>query len=191
MTGIQGVVGSIRAEFVRYKALAEGALQQLADAQLGARPSAGGNSIVTICWHISGNLRSRFTDFLTTDGEKPWRQREEEFRERTVSRADLLAQWEQGWKSLLETLDALHDDRLLETVTIRGQGLRVHEALHRALAHVAYHVGQVVHAARGLRGNTWRFLSIPPGQSAAYSSDPVFDKPAAHAERLRDRADPV
>jgi len=185
------VVGSIRAEFLRYKALAESAIEQVDDDQLTVRPPGGGNSIVTICWHISGNLLSRFTDFFTTDGEKPWRRREEEFRARTASRADLLAQWERGWAVLLDVLDGLGEDHLAETVTIRGQVLRVHEAVHRSLAHVSYHVGQVVYAARGIRGEAWRFLSIPPGQSAAYNAQPVFEKAEGHAARLRDCRGPA
>jgi uncharacterized damage-inducible protein DinB len=179
------VVSSIRAEFGRYKALAESALNQLEDAQLTAPAPGGGNSIAVICWHVAGNLRSRFTDFLTTDGEKPWRQREEEFRDRVVTRTELRAQWERGWSVLVETLAGLSDNQLAETVTIRGQPLRVHEALHRSLAHVSYHVGQVVYAARGLRGDSWRFLSIPPGKSDAYNAQPAFEKAEAHATRLR------
>jgi uncharacterized damage-inducible protein DinB len=176
---------------MRYKALAEGALTQLDDAQLTVPPPGGGNSIAIICWHISGNLRSRFTEFLTTDGEKPWRQREEEFRDRTVTGAELLAQWERGWAVLLEALAGLADSHLAETVRIRGQALRVHEALHRSLAHLSYHVGQVVYAARGLRGNNWRFLSIPPGQSEAYNAQPALEKPEAHTARLRGPAGPA
>ena len=87
------VVESVRAEYARYKALAEGAIAQLSDVELAAPPPGGGNSIATICWHVAGNLKSRFTNFLTSDGEKPWRVREEEFEARTVTRADLLATW--------------------------------------------------------------------------------------------------
>jgi Protein of unknown function (DUF1572) len=180
------IVSSIRAEFRRYKALAEGAVGQLDDAQLTVPPLGGGNSITVICWHIGGNLRSRFTDFLTTDGEKPWREREEEFRGRIVTRAELLAQWEHGWAVLLEALAELTDNYLAETVTIRGQPLRVHEALHRSLAHVSYHVGQVVYAARAIRGDNWSFLSIPPGQSATYNDAPALEKPEAQAARVRE-----
>ena len=116
----------------------------------------GGNSILVICWHVAGNLRSRFTDFLTSDGEKPWRNREEEFQDRAATRAELLAHWEMGWSALLDALAGLTDSDLARTVTIRGQPLRVHEALLRSLAHVSYHVGQVVYAARALRGGAWR-----------------------------------
>ena len=91
------VIQSIAGEYRRYKALAEGALAQLTDSEICAPAPSGGNSIATICWHIAGNLRSRFTDFLTSDGEKPWRNREEEFQVRSVTKAELLAHWEQGW----------------------------------------------------------------------------------------------
>ena len=182
------ILGSITAEFARYKALAEGAIRQLDDAHLNVAPFHGGNSVATIGWHVGGNLRSRFTDFLTSDGEKPWRQREEEFRGRVVARAELLAHWERGWAALFATLADLTQDDLTKAVTIRGQSLSVHEALHRSLAHVSYHVGQIVFLSRSLLGERWSFLSIPPGQSDAYNAQPTFEKPEAHAARARGSA---
>lgn len=170
------IVGSVRAEYHRYKTLAEAALDQLDARELALSGPGDGNSIATLCWHIAGNLRSRFTDFLTTDGEKPWRKRDEEFEARTVTRAELQANWDRGWTTLLDTLGALTDTDLPKTVTIRGQPLRVDEALHRSLAHVSYHVGQIVYIARGLRGESWRFLSIPPGQSAQYNARPTLER---------------
>ena len=119
--------------------------------------------------HVSGNLKSRFTEFLTSDGEKPWRSREEEFSARSVTRAALLAKWNEGWKVLLGTLDGLTDGQLDQTVTIRGQPHRVHQALHRSLAHTSYHVGQIVYVAKGMRGEDWKYLSIAPGQSDAFT----------------------
>jgi hypothetical protein len=130
-------------------------------------------------------LRSRFTDFLTSDGEKPWRQREEEFQARSVTMAELLEHWESGWNPLFATLATLSDTDLDRVVTIRGQGLRVDEALHRSLGHTCYHVGQIVYAARALRGAAWRFLSIPPGQSDAFNKAPHLQKPAEHAAWVR------
>ena len=179
------LVNAIRAEYVRYKSLAEAAMRQLSEPELSTPGPNGGNSIAVICWHLSGNLRSRFTDFLTSDGEKPWRKREEEFEARTVSREDLLAKWEQGWQVVLAALDNLHDDQLGQTVTIRGQGMRVHEALQRSVAHAAYHVGQIVFLAKMLRGKDWSYLSIPPGGSDAYNKDPRFERAATHADALR------
>jgi uncharacterized damage-inducible protein DinB len=178
------IVESIRDEFLRYKALAEAAIAQLDDADLSAPGQNGGNSIAIICWHVSGNLRSRFTDFLTSDGEKPWRKRDEEFEPRAVTREELLAKWQAGWEVLLPVLGALTDAQLAETVTVRQQPMLVHEALHRSLAHLAYHTGQIVYLAKALRGGDWRYLSIPPGQSDAYNRNPTGERPAAHAENL-------
>jgi len=170
------IVKSIRSEFLRYRDLGEKALAQLDDAMLTAAPPGGGNSIATICWHMSGNFRSRFTDFLTTDGEKPWRKRDEEFEPRSVTRDELRQKWDGGWSVLISALDTLTDDDLGRTVTIRGQGLSVQDALLRSLAHASYHVGQIVYAAKAARGTDWTYLSIPPGQSETYNRAPVLDK---------------
>jgi uncharacterized damage-inducible protein DinB len=182
---VASIIDSITGEYKRYKALAEGALSQITNDQLVAPAPGGGNSIATICWHLGGNLRSRFTDFLTSDGEKPWRKRDEEFEPRSVTKAELLAHWESGWSALFATLAALSDADLSRTVTIRGQALRVDEALHRSLAHATYHVGQVVYAARALCGPAWRFLSIPPGQSEAFNAMPQLRRPDEHASWVR------
>lgn len=180
------IVSSIRAEYVRYKTLAESAVAQLSDAELLVPGPGGGNSIAVLFRHLGGNLRSRFTDFLTSDGEKPWRKRDEEFRVEAASAAEILAHWERGWAALFDALDHLSDPDLAKTITIRGQALRVDQALHRSLAHAAYHVGQIVFQARGLRGEAWRFLSVPPGESEAYNADPTTETPEAHAARLRE-----
>jgi uncharacterized damage-inducible protein DinB len=180
-------VDSIRAEYLRYKALADAAMDQLEEPQLSLPGPNGGNSIAVICWHVAGNLRSRFTDFLTSDGEKPWRQREEEFEARTVTRAELQARWSAGWEALLGALASLSDEQLQQTVTIRQQPLRVHEALHRSLSHASYHVGQIVYLAKVLRGADWRYLSIPPGGSDAYNQAPTKDKPSAHSAALEQK----
>jgi hypothetical protein len=146
------IIDSIRGEYLRYKTLGEAAMAQLTDAQLLARDADSDNSIAIVCWHISGNLKSRFTDFLASDGEKPWRDRDEEFAPRDVTREALLSKWRDGWQALLDALGALKDDQLFTTVTIRRQPLLVHDALHRSLAHTAYHVGQIVFAAKAMRG---------------------------------------
>lgn len=179
------LVESIRAEYSRYKALGEGAIAQVADVQLSEAPGSSGNSIATIVWHLTGNFLSRFTDFLTTDGEKPWRHRDEEFTSRTVTRDELMHRWEQGWTVLFGALDQLCDTDLGRTVIIRQEPFLVHEALHRSLAHASYHVGQIVFLAKALSGDGWRYLSIPPGQSGAYNSAPTHEKPTAHADSLR------
>ncbi|MDQ3082931.1 MAG: DUF1572 domain-containing protein, partial [Gemmatimonadota bacterium] len=136
--------------------------------------------------HMSGNLQSRFTDFLISDGEKPWRQREEEFAVRTVGRDELMTKWNTGWAVLLATLGTLTDEDLPRTVKIRAQDLTVSEALHRSLAHAAYHVGQLVYVAHAARGDEWKYLSIAPGESAVFNADPTRDKPPK-AETQRER----
>lgn len=174
------LIHSAAAEYRRYKKLAEGAFAQVSDAELCQSPPAEyANSIATICWHVSGNLQSRFTDFLSADGEKPWREREEEFAGREVTRAELMAKWESGWTVLFGTLDSLKDADLFTTVTIRQQPLKVHEALNRSLAHVSYHVGQIVYLAKTMKTGAWHSLSIPPGQSAAYNMNPTKERPAS------------
>jgi hypothetical protein len=165
---MRDLIESIRGEYERYKSLGDGAVRQVSDDELSQPGPNGSSSLAVVCWHLSGNLRSRFTDFLTSDGEKPWRNREEEFDDRVVSRAEFLAKWEQGWAVLFAALDGLTDEHLRATVSIRGQALKVHEALHRSLAHTAYHVGQMVYLAKAFRAGEWSSLSIPRGQSATY-----------------------
>jgi hypothetical protein len=180
------LIRSIEAEYQRFKALAEGAIAQLDESQLSQPGPSGGNSIAIICWHLSGNLRSRFTEFLASDGEKPWRRREEEFQARTVTRAELLSRWNEGWEVLFKSLAELSDEHLNQTVLIRRQPFRVYEALLRSLGHAGYHVGQIVYLAKSLRGKEWSYLSIPPGQSDAYNANPTKEHAAAHASALAD-----
>ena len=151
-----------------YKQLGERAIAQVSDEQLHALVDTDSNSIAIIVKHLAGNLRSRFTDFLKSDGEKPWRNRDEEFDDRAVTRQEFLAKWEQGWSVLFGALDGLTDANLRDTITIRGQAHAVHEALHRSVAHTSYHVGQMVYIAKALRGDQWKSLSIPRGQSQSY-----------------------
>ena len=181
---MKSIVGSIEAEYRRYKALGEGAIAQLQEAELSVPGPGGGNSVAIVVWHVAGNLASRFTDFLASDGEKSWRQRDEEFASRHVSRQELISKWQHGWDTLFSALSDVGDERLDDTVTIRDQPLRVHDALHRSLAHVSYHIGQIVYIAKSFRGDAWRFLSIPPGGSDAYNQQPTLDRPATHATTL-------
>jgi len=173
---MRDVISSIEGEYRRYRGLGEGAIEQLDAERLCRRVSPQSNSIATLVWHISGNLQSRFTDFLTADGEKPWREREEEFAERTVDKAELEAKWKRGWDVLYATLATLSDDDLGRTVTIRGVEHTVSEALHRSLAHTASHVGQITFLGKLLAGERWRYLTIPPGGTAAYNADPTKEK---------------
>src|SRR5881397_4232681 len=138
---MRDLIASIEAEYRRYKTLGEGAIDQLADSQL-AQVAGSGNSIVTIAWHVAGNLKSRFTDFLTSDGEKPWRDRDSEFLARAVSRKELQAKWEDGWQVLFAALTAVSDADLGRTVTIRGEPHTVAQALHRSLRSEERRVGK-------------------------------------------------
>ncbi len=119
--------------------------------------------------HMAGNLRSRFTDFLTSDGEKPTRNRDAEFEETPATRAQLTAEWEAAWAIALAAIDALTPDDLTRTVTVRGEPFLVVEALNRLATHAAYHVGQIAYLARHFAGETWTSLSIPKGKSAEYA----------------------
>ena len=178
------VLSSITGEFRRYKALGDAALAQLDDSELAVGDPKSRNSAAILVWHIGGNLRSRFTDFLTADGEKPWRHRDEEFTARTVTRGELLDKWNGGWDALFGALQGLTDEHLHQTVTIRGQAFAVHDALHRALAHICYHVGQLVFLAKSFRGEAWKNLSIPLGQSETFLKNPGSQDPAAHAAAI-------
>jgi uncharacterized damage-inducible protein DinB len=163
-------------EYKRYRLIGERALAQIPDAALNHVPAPDGNSAAMIVFHISGNLKSRFSDFLTTDGEKPWRARDEEFVDRTCSRAEVDALWAAGWGVLESTLATLTNADLAKTVTIRKQELTVHAALCRSLAHMSYHVGQIVLLARMTADQPWRSLSIPKGGSDAYNAKPTSEK---------------
>ena len=176
MTDPRHMVAAIETEYQRYKSLGEGTMSQLAEDQLIVRPTPESLSIAMIVWHMSGNLESRFTDFLTTDGEKPWRNRESEFEERRVGRAELLAKWERGWKILFATLAQLKDADLTRVVTIRGQSATVGEALERSATHTSYHVGQITYLGKMFRGGQWKYLSIPPGGTTAYNANPTHEK---------------
>jgi hypothetical protein len=166
------MIDDFQGEYRRYRLLAEKALAQMPDAALNHVPVAEANSAAMIVRHMSGNLRSRFADFLTTDGEKPDRDRDQEFLERAYTRTEVDLLWAQGWAVLENTLASLTDADLSRTVTIRQQGLSVHAALCRSLAHVATHVGQLVLLARMTATEPWQSLSIPRGASTAYNAAP-------------------
>jgi hypothetical protein len=168
---------SIVAEFRRYKALGEGAMKQLSEAELHRPAPGGGNSVTAIAWHVAGNFNSRFADFLTSDGEKPDRDRESEFEKRAPSRNDLMSHWERGWRTLFDALADLKVEDLGGTVTIRGVTHTVPEALHRSLAHTSYHVGQMLYAGKAMKGADWLYLTIPPGESEVYNQNPTKEKP--------------
>jgi len=163
-------------EYHRYRLLAEKAIAQVSDEALNRRLTEEGNSIAMIARHVGGNLASRFSGFLTEDGEKPWRDRDAEFETRDYTRPEVREWWARGWDVLERELGALDDGDLARAVRIRGQSLTVHAALCRSLSHVAYHVGQIVLLARGTSGEAWQSLSIPKGQSAEYNLNPTREK---------------
>ncbi|MBZ5648240.1 MAG: DUF1572 domain-containing protein [Acidobacteriia bacterium] len=148
------------------KRLAEGALAQISDEEFFRAPDQESNSIAVIVKHIAGNARARFTDFLSTDGEKPWRHRDTEFEiDKDDTRASLMEFWEAGYKIAFDTIASLKPEDLKRTVTIRGAEHSVLQAIHRATAHYAYHIGQIVFLAKHWRGREWKTLSIPRGKS--------------------------
>jgi uncharacterized damage-inducible protein DinB len=154
-----------------HKRLADDAIAQLNDEQFFAQPSAESNSVAIVVKHMAGNLRSRFTDFLTTDGEKPDRNRDQEFLMTSeTTRDELLRWWEQNWQLLFETINSLGPEDLQRTVTIRGQPHSVMQALNRSVGHCAYHTGQITFLAKHWKGAEWKSLSVPKGQSEQFNA---------------------
>jgi hypothetical protein len=151
----------VRVQFEKMKQLAEGAIAQVTDDQLQISIDPESNSLAVIMKHMAGNLRSRFTDFLTTDGEKPDRNRDGEFEVDRATRAQILADWESGWNVLFTTLSSVTADDLVRDVFIRGERHSVIQALDRQLTHHSYHVGQIVFLAKHLRSAEWKTLSMP------------------------------
>ena len=157
--------------FQDYKKLAERALAQLDDADFFRTIDEESNSIAIIMKHLAGNMLSRWTDFLTTDGEKPNRQRDMEFvMLPETTKADMLAYWEKGWQCALNAIKPLTPDDLMRTVSIRGQEHTVIQALNRQIAHYANHVGQIVYLAKHLKGSNWQTLSVPKNKSAEFNA---------------------
>jgi len=162
------------------KGLADGALAQVRPGQFFAAPSGEDNSLAILVKHVGGNLLSRWTGFLTSDGEKPGRNRDAEFE---ITAADthqmLMGRWESGWAALFSALEPLTDGDLEKTVTIRGEPLSILQAINRQLTHYSYHVGQIVYVAKHYAGGSWRSLSIPRGKSAQFNLNPAnYVKPA-------------
>lgn len=159
---------SVLKRFENLKELGDGALAQLDDEDVRFAPDPEVNSIGVTVQHLHGNMLSRWTDFLTTDGDKPTRDRDGEFEDRSLDAAGAVALWEEGWACTLGALRALGPEDLLKTVTIRGMPLEVLDAIHRQIAHYGYHVGQMVQLAKWRRGASWKTLSIARGQSGRY-----------------------
>lgn len=160
---------SVKKQFLYYRMLAEKSMAQLEDQQLCWQYNEESNSIAVLVNHMSGNMLSRFTDFLTTDGEKTWRNRDAEFIPDFTGKAALLQKWEQGWDCLMQTLGRLSEQDLETIVYVRNDGHTVTEAINRQLAHYSYHIGQIVFIAKMLKYTDWQTLSIARNGSAAYN----------------------
>jgi hypothetical protein len=167
---------SIKKQFEYYKMLGEKTFAQLSDEYLFWKYNEESNSIATIVKHLWGNMLSRWTDFLTTDGEKEWRERDAEFENDIESRAELLAKWNEGWTCLFNAINSLSENDLTKEIYIRNQGHSVLEAINRQLAHYPYHVGQIVFIGKMACNQNWTSLSIPKGNSKEYNTD-KFSKP--------------
>lgn len=162
---LDGTISSFRAN----KGWIDKAIAQLSDDKLHVALDPNTNSIAIIMKHVAGNLLSRWTDFLTTDGEKPWRNRDDEFVDTFRSRDELIAYWDSGWQRLFDTLSSLSPEDMARTITIRGEPHSVPLAIQRSLAHTCYHVGQIMLIARILAGDQWTTITIPRGASANFN----------------------
>ncbi len=163
-------------QFEYYKMLGEKTFDQLTDKQLFWQYNSESNSIATIVKHLWGNMLSRWTDFLTTDGEKEWRKRDEEFENDITSREELLKMWNEGWKCLFNAIGPLTDADMTREVFIRNQGHSITDAINRQLAHYSYHIGQVVFIGKMVSDTKWKSLSIPRGNSKEYNAE-KFSQP--------------
>jgi len=161
---------SVKKQFLYYKTLTDKAMSQLTEEQLFYSTNDDTNSIAIIVKHLNGNMLSRWTDFLTTDGEKDWRNRDEEFDNPYTDKETLLKRWEEGWKCLFDALESLKHENLSDIIYIRNEGHTVTEAINRQLAHYPYHVGQIVFYAKMLKTGTWESLSIPMNNSTNYNA---------------------
>lgn len=158
-------------EFRKTKSTADAAIAQLNDVELHIRINPSQNSVAVIMQHVAGNMLSRWTDFLTSDGEKPGRDREREFAEIQMPRVALLDRWECGWQALFSALESITDADLNRTVHIRGEPHSVFQAINRQTAHYNLHLGQILLIAKHLRGESWKYLTIPPGGSVAFNQN--------------------
>jgi hypothetical protein len=164
-----------------HKRMGEGAMSQLSDADFFITLDAESNSVAVLVKHLAGNMRSRFTDFLTSDGEKPNRFRDREFElSPSTTRAEVMAWWEEGWTCVFNAIDSLQPEDVMRTVTIRGEPHTVLQAINRQIAHYAQHIGQIVFLAKHLRSSEWKTLSIPRGKSEEFNARPPKSyKPAS------------
>ena len=161
----------IRKLFRYYQSLGDKAIAQVDESHINWVYNQESNSIATIVKHIAGNSLSRWSDFLNSDGEKEWRNRDDEFEDTITSKEDLKILWDKGWQCLYDAIDPLTENDLLRIVYIRNEGHTVMEAINRQLAHLPYHVGQIVFISKMIAGENWQSLSIPKGQSQTFNKD--------------------
>lgn len=166
-----GTIEIITKRFISYRELGEKAISQLDDRQIHWKHDENDNTIYIIVKHLHGNMLSRFTDFLVSDGEKPWRKRDDEFEDDQADKNRLFALWNDGWNCLIHTLSTLTDQDLQKIIVIRGEKLTVIDALIRQVAHYASHVGQIVYIAKTIKGSDWQNLSVPKGGSVKHSRE--------------------
>jgi hypothetical protein len=171
MNATESYLDSVKKQFLYYKTLGEKAIAQLEPEQLFVAVNEDTNNIATIIKHISGNMLSRWTDFLTSDGEKEWRNRDGEFENDLQSKEEVMTTWENGWKCLFNALNSLQPNQLSNIIYIRNEGHTVIEAINRQLAHYPYHVGQIVFYAKQLKNSKWESLSIPKNDSKNYNAE--------------------
>ncbi|MEO8239184.1 MAG: DUF1572 family protein [Flavobacterium sp.] len=171
MNTSESYLESVKKQFLYYKMLGEKAMEQLEPEQLFVSVNEDTNSIAAIVKHISGNMLSRWTDFLTTDGEKEWRNRDAEFENDLQSKEEVILVWNKGWECLQKALDSLKPEQLSDIIYIRNEGHTVIEAINRQLAHYPYHVGQIVFYAKQLKKEDWDSLSIPRNKSGNYNAE--------------------
>jgi hypothetical protein len=162
-------IPNIIKRLMTYKDLGDSTFQQLEDDDFFYQPTSESNSIAVIIQHFYGNALSRWTNFLTDDGEKEWRNRDAEFEPMNVTKQDLVSFWNTAWKLIFDTLEALQEDDLMKTIYIRSEPLPAFDAILRQVAHYPYHVGQIVYIAKMIRNEDWKSLSVPKGKSAEFN----------------------
>ncbi len=162
---------SIKKQFDYYKTLGEKTFNQLEEKDLFWQFNEESNSIAIIVNHLSGNMKSRWTDFLTTDGEKEWRNRDMEFEAEIKTKKDFFLKWDEGWQCLFEALDMINEENFDTEIYIRNQSHSIIDAVNRQLAHYSYHIGQIVYVGRMIRGEKWVSLSIPKGNSTNFNNE--------------------
>lgn len=162
---------SAKKQFQYYKMIGDKTFSQIKEEALFWQYNSDSNSIAMIVSHLSGNMRSRWTDFLTTDGEKAWRNRDLEFEPMSTTKVEVIENWEKGWDCLFEGINNLNEADLTKTIYIRNEGHTVIEAINRQLAHYPYHIGQIVMLGKMMANDGWQSLSIPKGNSDAYNAD--------------------